>query len=421
MTRSITIRNADSTPRIARVHITTSDNPAVQPGLYRTLAAADAMLDQAFATVPPPEGRPFCLVVFSVVWTDGQRIDERVYVTQQLVRDAEADGGLLRHALLRSARARASGTAFRAYAPTKAVDRLREEGRDLLRRMEADQAPDRGHRNVASSTWQGPTLLPDPAAAIRRLRERFAQRRPIVAAPLDRDDDGEPAGATAGYPATNHADVRYVSNYVSIALGNDLRTLGATAHGVIWNHWRSVVQTVQTLLRLGKDGDVYADNEGLWLRQLPTLVTLFDDANRDGGALRNARMTFRPVGARAEPYPAWVQDLRGRSGVYVIRERQEDDSTPIVYVGSSSADRLHETLTRHFQAWRRYKGFWRGQYAEGHDPGLTYDRDACEAAVVVTPARHALEMEARLIRRLRPRDNLLGQPAEETAADEVPF
>ena len=27
----------------------------------------------------------------------------------------------------------------------------------------------------------------------------------------------------------------------------------------------------------------------------------------------------------------------------------------------------------HFH-WRRYKSFWRGQFAEGHDPGLTYDR-----------------------------------------------
>jgi hypothetical protein len=103
--------------------------------------------------------------------------------------------------------------------------------------------------------------------------------------------------------------------------------------------------------------------------------------------------------------------------VYVIRERHDDGSSPVVYVGSSSADRLHETLTRHFQAWRRWKGFWSGQYGEGHDPGLTYDRDTCEAAVIVTPARHALELETRLIRRLRSRDNLIGQPAE----DEIPF
>lgn len=63
----------------------------------------------------------------------------------------------------------------------------------------------------------------------------------------------------------------------------------------------------------------------------------------------------------------------------------------------------------HFH-WRRWKGWWRGQYGEGHDPGLTYDRDRVEVAVRVTSATKALDEEARLIRRLRPRDNLLGQP-----------
>lgn len=136
----------------------------------------------------------------------------------------------------------------------------------------------------------------------------------------------------------------------------------------------------------------------------------------DHDPLRNGRLAFRAVGERGDPYPDWVQDLRGRSGVYVIRERQSDGSSPIVYVGESHTDRLHETLTRHFQSWRRYKGFWRGQYAEGHDPGLTYDRDAVDAAVVTTPADRAHEMESRFIQHLRPRDNLLGQPEEE-----VPF
>jgi excinuclease UvrABC nuclease subunit len=106
--------------------------------------------------------------------------------------------------------------------------------------------------------------------------------------------------------------------------------------------------------------------------------------------------------------------LRGSSGVYVIRDRS---SREIVYVGESSTGRLYETLTRHLQEWRRWKGFWRGQYAEGHDPGLTYPRGACEVAVRVTSPADALDEEARLIRRLRPRDNVLGQPVEE----EVPF
>jgi hypothetical protein len=128
-------------------------------------------------------------------------------------------------------------------------------------------------------------------------------------------------------------------------------------------------------------------------------------------ALRNAGLVYRPVGVPGEPYPEWLRRVRGSSGVYIIRER----SGPIVYVGESSTGRLYETLTRHFQQWRRYKGFWKGQYAEGHDPGVTYDRASVEVAVRVMSPDAALDEEARLIRRLRPRDNLIGQPELEDA------
>jgi hypothetical protein len=128
---------------------------------------------------------------------------------------------------------------------------------------------------------------------------------------------------------------------------------------------------------------------------------------------RNAGSTYRPIGASGEAYPQWVRDLKGKAGVYIIRDIEDAE---ILYVGSSTG-RLYDTLTRHFQAWRRYKGFWRDQYGEGHDPGLTYPRDRVEVAVRITSVSDALDEEARLIRRLRPRDNVIGQPIE----DEVPF
>ncbi len=133
------------------------------------------------------------------------------------------------------------------------------------------------------------------------------------------------------------------------------------------------------------------------------------------GTIRNkgTSLSYRPVGARGEPYPPWVRDLRGKSGVYVIRDRRTSD---VLYVGESHAGKLYETLTRHFQVWRRWKGFWRGQYGEGHDPGLSYERSSVEAAVRVTSSANAIDEEERLIRRLSPRDNLRGQPEEE-----VPF
>jgi hypothetical protein len=135
-------------------------------------------------------------------------------------------------------------------------------------------------------------------------------------------------------------------------------------------------------------------------------------------SLRNARLVYRPVGGGyGDPYPEWLRQLKGVSGVYVIRERDRDGTPVVVYVGESHSDRLYDTLTRHFQDWRRYKSFWSGQYAEGHDPGLTYDRSRVEVAVKVTSPSVAVDEEARLIRRLAPRDNLIGQ----SEAEAVPF
>jgi hypothetical protein len=144
----------------------------------------------------------------------------------------------------------------------------------------------------------------------------------------------------------------------------------------------------------------------------PMLAMSVWDVAPDPRLTRNAGFSYRPIGASGEAYPQWVRDLKDQSGVYVIREIESGET---VYVGSS-VGRLYDTLTRHFQTWRRYKGFWKGQYAEGHDPGLTYPRDGVEVAVRLTKPSDALDEEARLIRRLRPRDNLLGQPIEE-----VPF
>ena len=395
---------APSAPRIARVHLQCDGHPEIRSGIYKSIHDADQMLARAFAKVPAPSRHPFLRIDSVIVWTDGYQWQERLVVDQKIVDESAAVGGVLRRALLTSARQMIAG--WFAASDRQMAAEHRVLGQALLARLEAEPSP-LARRNVSSTAWQGLTLLPDPAAAIGKLRARFIKRRKVVTAPLDADPDAAPDGPVASYPQTNHADVRYVTNYVSIALGNDLRTLPDTAQGVIWNHWHAVTQTVETLLRVGRQTDTYVDNEGLWLRQLPALVSLLDDA-RDG-RLRNGRLNFRPVGASSEPYPDWVRDLRGRSGVYVIRERMHDGTAPIVYVGSSSADRLYETLTRHFQTWRRRKSFWSGQYSQGHDPGLTWNRAACEVAAIITPAQHALEMESRLIRRLAPRDNLIGQ------------
>ncbi len=140
-------------------------------------------------------------------------------------------------------------------------------------------------------------------------------------------------------------------------------------------------------------------------------------AGRPPVEMRNGSLSaYRAVGDRGEAYPEWVRRLRGESGVYVIREIDG----PIVYVGSS-VGRLYETLTRHFQTWRRYKGFWRGQFAEGADPGLTYTRRDVEVAIKTTAPDDAHDEELRMIRRLQPRDNQLGQLAPDPELEEAPF
>jgi len=67
--------------------------------------------------------------------------------------------------------------------------------------------------------------------------------------------------------------------------------------------------------------------------------------------LRNASLSYRPIGESGR-YPDWVRALRGKSGVYLIRERQRDGSNPVVYIGESHTSRLYQTLTRHFQTVR---------------------------------------------------------------------
>jgi hypothetical protein len=72
----------------------------------------------------------------------------------------------------------------------------------------------------------------------------------------------------------------------------------------------------------------------------------------------------------------------------------------------------------HFH-WRRFKRFWKHQFAAGHDPGMTFDRDSVDVAVRLTSPSEALDEEMRLIARLKPRDNITGQP--EHADEEAPF
>lgn len=129
--------------------------------------------------------------------------------------------------------------------------------------------------------------------------------------------------------------------------------------------------------------------------------------------MRIPRAAWFRIGSDGDPYPEVVRELNGYSGCYMIRRSA---SRRVLYVGESHTGRLRATLTRHFQRWRRSSGktFWERLYGRRNDPGTTYSRGTCEIAVFLTNASEALSLEAELIRRYRPTDNLI-------EVEEVPF
>jgi excinuclease UvrABC nuclease subunit len=111
------------------------------------------------------------------------------------------------------------------------------------------------------------------------------------------------------------------------------------------------------------------------------------------------KLAFRSiVGKKAGSFAPWVQKLRRRSGVYIIRQ----NSGPVQYVGESHTGRLYDTLRRHFATWNDAP----------ERVHFTYDRDAVEVAVIPCPASAAVGIQNRLITDLDPVDNRQGKAPE---------
>lgn len=127
-------------------------------------------------------------------------------------------------------------------------------------------------------------------------------------------------------------------------------------------------------------------------------------------------LTYQAIVLDGEPWPVWLRKLKTRSGAYVIKEHGSDGR--VVYVGSSGGA-LYDTITRHFQQWKRHKQWWKGLRGAGHDPGLTYGRTRHCVAVWFTARGAHRAAESRLIARLRPCDNLVEHPGGEL--EESPF
>src|SRR6202000_2324388 len=89
-------------------------------------------------------------------------------------------------------------------------------------------------------------------------------------------------------------------------------------------------------------------------------------------------LEFRPI-KTGTAIADWAKALKGKSGVYIIRERGFLGS--VLYVGESHAGRLYSTLLRHFQRWK------------GPTAGPTFAVSSVEVAVVRTPAAKALDTQ----------------------------
>jgi len=100
---------------------------------------------------------------------------------------------------------------------------------------------------------------------------------------------------------------------------------------------------------------------------------------------------------------AWVKELKGKSGVYVIREKAHPiidflGMAEISYCGESHTGRLYATLLRHFQKWT------------GKTAGPTFAASKVEVAIVRCPASRALDLQNSMIAEFRPKLNIIANP-----------
>jgi excinuclease UvrABC nuclease subunit len=116
-------------------------------------------------------------------------------------------------------------------------------------------------------------------------------------------------------------------------------------------------------------------------------------------------LEFRPV-KEGRQIAEWVKPLKGKSGVYVIRERVPPiaaffELAEILYIGESHTGRLYATLLRHFQHWT------------GKTAGPTFAVSKVEVAVARCPANRALNLQNAMIEEFRPKLNITANPDAE--------
>jgi excinuclease UvrABC nuclease subunit len=106
-------------------------------------------------------------------------------------------------------------------------------------------------------------------------------------------------------------------------------------------------------------------------------------------------LEYKPV-KNGRAVAEWVIALKGKSGVYVIRESGFWGN--VLYVGESHSGRLYSTLLRHFQHWA------------GPTAGPTFPVTKVEVAVIRTPAAKAFELQNAVIAEYEPKYNVAEKP-----------
>ena len=119
-------------------------------------------------------------------------------------------------------------------------------------------------RGPTSSAASSPCTSNQIQASARSRRPgRPSVRSAAIVAATSAD---APPGAR--YPATTHADVRYLVNYVSVALTHDLRAFVPERAEVVWEFWRAAYDAIALLLHLGVEDDLLRVAGELGRRQL---------------------------------------------------------------------------------------------------------------------------------------------------------
>ena len=267
-------------PLVSAVDILWSDDARMPIRTFPSLAEADAAFATAFA---PLRGRAFKESGFRIRWTDGKEYEGVVQVTPEIVAAASSRGGILRAHLESHAHwlqgPRHTKLWHHWYGATNpdGLAARRAWGHELAHRLATDAVVQRGpeaRRNRqqgmpyvgggvpdfrptkrAAAMFAGLSLLPNPAATVEALWQRY------------RDANGPDSSSHDDPPAPLLAvrDLIAIANFITAELRRDLRSVFAQDAAVVWKKWRDVALDLRVEIR-GRDPHAWSTYRAFPLR-----------------------------------------------------------------------------------------------------------------------------------------------------------